>query len=166
MKLRGHAICLGDNINTGVIISVKHLSRASTAHELVPLLFEAIRPEIGPQLSGAVLVGGINFGSGSSREHPVHALKAAGVQAVIAASFARSFFRNAINLGLPAVEVDTAGIEEFHQLEVDFDSGIIVDVDTGLTKQISPLPPMMRDLLEAGGLVPYFKLRGRLGAKD
>jgi len=166
MKLRGHAICLGDNINTGVMISVKHLSRASTSQELVPLLFEAIRPEISSKLPGAILVGGVNFGSGSSREHPVHALKAARVQAVVATSFARSFFRNAINLGLPAVEVDTAGIEEFHQLEVDFDSGVIVDLGTNMTKRISPLPPMMRDLLEAGGLLPYFKLRGRLASKD
>ncbi len=165
MKLRGHAICLGDNINTGVIISVKHLSRASSAQELVPLLFEALRPAIAPKLASAILVGGVNFGSGSSREHPVHALKAAGVQAVVATSFARSFFRNAINLGLPAVEVDTAGFEELHQLEVDFDSGVIADLDNGLTKEISRLPPIMRDLLEAGGLLPYFKLRGRIATK-
>lgn len=158
----GHCLVFGDNVNTGTIISVKHLSRAVTPEDLVPYLFEAERPGIASRLAGAVMVGGENFGSGSSREHPVHALKAAGVRVVLARSFARSFFRNAINLGLPAIEADTTGFADDQEVDIDLVNGIVHNRDLGTDVPIRPLPPIMSALLEEGGLVPYFRKHGRL----
>ena len=160
--ITGHCLVFGDSLNTGTIISVKHLSRAATPEELVPYLFEAERPGIAPLLKGAIIVGGDNFGSGSSREHPVHALKAAGVQAVLARSFARSFFRNAINLGLPVVEADTTGFADEHRVVIDLEHGVVRNHDLGTELPIRPLPPIMSALLEEGGLVPYFRKHGHL----
>ncbi len=161
-RITGHCLAFADNVNTGVIVSVKHLSRAASPEDLVPYLFEADRPGIAARLEGAVLVAGVNFGSGSSREHPVHALKAAGVRAVLARSFARSFFRNAINLGLPAAELDTSGFADGHRLEIDLGRGLVVNHDLGKEMAIRPLPRIMADLLAAGVLIPYIREHGRL----
>lgn len=162
MRISGHAVLFGDNVNTGEMVSVKYLSRSTSAEELVPHLFEALRPGIAADLRDAVVVGGVNFGAGSSREHPVHALRAAGVRAVLARSFARSFFRNAINLGLPAVEVGTNGIGENDALEVDLEHGVIVNLSSDTTYDIRPLPKIMSEMLQAGGLIPYFQRTGHL----
>lgn len=162
MKIEGEAVSFGDNVNTGTIISVKYLSSAAGPEELVPHLFEAVRPGIAPRLRGAVVVGGVNFGAGSSREHAVTTLKAAGVGAVLARSFARSYFRNAINLGLPVVELDTRGLEDGHRIEVDLERGEVRDLDTGEVRSILPLPEIMSAMLREGGLIPYFKKHGSL----
>lgn len=162
MRITGRAVVLGDNVNTGEMVSVKHLSRASSPEELAAYLFEPLRPELAGNLDGVVLVGGVNFGAGSSREHPVHAMKAAGVKGVLAKSFARSFFRNSINLGLPAVEVDTEGLQEGDELEVDLTAGTVRDVSRGIVRKSTAMPPIMSEMLKAGGLVPYFKAHSRL----
>lgn len=162
MRVEGHVVRFGDSVNTGEIISVKHLSRAATTEELVRHAFEPLRPGIGASLDGAMIVGGVNFGAGSSREHAVTVVKAAGVRAVLATSFARSYFRNAINLGLPVVEVDTDGLEEGHRVLADLERGEVVDLETGLRRAIHPLPRIMSEMLQAGGLLPYFRSRGHL----
>lgn len=160
--IAGPCIVFGDNVNTGTIISVKHLSRAARSEDLVPFLFESVRTGISSRLDGVIIVGGENFGSGSSREHPVHALRAAGVQAVLARSFARSFFRNAINLGLPAIEADTTGFTDDQRLEINLEDGFVLNHDLGKRIAIRPLPQVMSDLLAAGGLIPYFREHGHL----
>lgn len=160
--IAGPCIVFGDNVNTGTIISVKHLSRAARSEDLVPFLFESVRPGIASRLGGVIIVGGENFGSGSSREHPVHALRAAGVQAVLARSFARSFFRNAINLGLPAIEADTTGFTDDQRLEINLEDGFVLNHDLGKRIAIRPLPQVMSNLLAAGGLIPYFREHGHL----
>lgn len=160
--IAGPCIVFGDNVNTGTIISVKHLSRAARSEDLVPFLFESVRTGIASRLDGVIIVGGENFGSGSSREHPVHALRAAGVQAVLARSFARSFFRNAINLGLPAIEADTTGFTDDQRLEINLEDGFVLNHDLGKRIAIRPLPQVMSDLLAAGGLIPYFREHGHL----
>jgi len=162
VKIRGKVVRFGDNVNTGTIIPVKYLSGAAGLGDLVPHLFEALRPGIAPRLRGSVVVGGVNFGAGSSREHAVTAIQAAGVGAVLARSFARSYFRNAINLGLPVVELDTRSFEDGHRIEADLDLGEVRNLDTEERHPIRPMPEIMRAMLREGGLIPYFKKHGNL----
>jgi 3-isopropylmalate/(R)-2-methylmalate dehydratase small subunit len=111
---------------------------------------------------GDIVVARENFGCGSSREHAPMALKGAGVSVVIAKSFARIFYRNAFNTGLPILVAPEAvdGIKERDELTVDLATGEIADLTTGVTYQAQPLPPFMRELVEAGGLLPYLKKKG------
>jgi 3-isopropylmalate dehydratase small subunit len=157
VKRRGKAWKYGDNVDTDVIIPARYLN-VSTAEELAPHCMEDLDPSFaGAVQTGDVIVAGENFGSGSSREHAPLAIKGAGVSCVVAGSFARIFYRNAINVGLPILESAeaAAGIEAGHELEIDLEAGSIQDRTTGQSYQAEPYPPFMMDIIRAGGLVPY-----------
>lgn len=157
MLLEGPSIVFGDNVNTGIIVSAKYMSRQGDPKSLIPYMFEAVRPGLHTSLPGAILVGGANFGVGSTREIVPILLREVGVRAVVARSFSRGFFRNAINLGLPLVETDTAGIREGDLLSIDLDAGQVANRTTGAALQALPLPEIMQRILFAGGLVPFFQ---------
>jgi 3-isopropylmalate dehydratase small subunit len=147
---------LGDNIDTDIIYPGRFLNitdREKTAEHLFELAYPEIRPALAP---GDILVAGANFGCGSSREQAAAALKYAGVGAVIAQSFARIFFRNAINLGLPAV-VARVECRAGDELEIDLAAGAIRNLTTGAAAKAAPLDPRAVELLQAGGLIPYLK---------
>jgi 3-isopropylmalate/(R)-2-methylmalate dehydratase small subunit len=152
---------LGDNIDTDIIYPGRYLNvtdREKTPEHLFELSYPEIRAAIGP---GDFVVAGKNFGCGSSREQATAALKFAGAGAVIAASFARIFFRNSINLGLPAIvsPEGAARIEAGAELEIDLVAGRIVDTTTGSVYAAAPLDPRAAELLAAGGLIPYLRRR-------
>lgn len=159
-RLRGRvAAKLGDNIDTDLIYPGRFLNitdREKTAEHLFELAYPEIRGRI---RSGDFLVAGKNFGCGSSREQATAAVKYAGVGAVIAAGFARIFFRNSINLGLPAVVSPEAvqRVDEGDELELDLVGGLITRLGTRETFRAAPLDPRAAELLEAGGLIPYLK---------
>jgi 3-isopropylmalate/(R)-2-methylmalate dehydratase small subunit len=150
---------LGDNVDTDVIYPGRYLNitdREKTAEHLFELVYPHIRPNLQP---GDLIVAGKNFGCGSSREQAAAALKFAGAGAVIAASFARIFFRNAINLGLPAVVAPEAAAvcSPGDELEIDLVAGEIQNLTTGRRFPAVPLDPRAAELLAAGGLIPYLK---------
>ncbi len=154
-KVKQRAV-LGENIDTDIIYPGRYLNitdREKTAEHLFELAYPEIRSKIEP---GDFIVAAANFGCGSSREQAAAALKFAGVGAVIAHSFARIFFRNAINLGLPAV-VARIDCKEGDELEIDLVKGEIRNLSTGAATQAAPLDPRAVELLEAGGLIPYLK---------
>ncbi|HEY8449565.1 MAG TPA: 3-isopropylmalate dehydratase, partial [Bacillota bacterium] len=130
---------------------------------LTPHLFENLRPGIHDRLPGAIVVGGVNFGAGSTREIVPILLKKVGVQVVAAKSFSRGFFRNAVNLGLAVAEVDTTGFTDGDVIEVDFDQGTVVNHTRGIERAFKPLPKIMQEILRAGGLVPYFRIHRSFG---
>jgi 3-isopropylmalate/(R)-2-methylmalate dehydratase small subunit len=165
-KLRGKAWVYGNDVDTDVIIPARYLV-TSDPEELGRHCMEDLDPEfIKKMRPGDVVVGGENFGCGSSREHAPLALKGAGVSCVIAASFARIFFRNAINVGLPIFESSEAvnGISAGDEVEVDPSAGIIKNLSKGETYRATSYPPFLRHLIEVGGLVPY--VRERLKEKE
>jgi len=150
-----------DDINTDYIISGRYKFKIQDPNELAKHVMEDLDPEFYGRLQkGDFLVAGKNFGCGSSREQAPQAIKYAGISAVLAKSFARIFYRNCFNLGLPAIECDTDGIEEGDELEVDLNSGIIKNKTKGREIKISPLPRTMQVLLADGGLVEHFKKHG------
>jgi 3-isopropylmalate/(R)-2-methylmalate dehydratase small subunit len=157
--LRGRAWTFGRDVDTDLIIPARYLNM-KTAEELAPYCMMDADPEFAKKVSpGDIVVAKENFGCGSSREHAPIALKGAGVSVVIAKSFARIFYRNAFNTGLPILVAPEAvdGIGEGDELTVDLATGEIEDLTTGTTYQAQPLPPFMRELVEAGGLLPYLK---------
>ena len=160
LKLRGRVrAVLPDNVDTDIIYPGRYLNitdREKTAEHLFELAYPDLRAELQP---GEILVAGANFGCGSSREQAAAALKFAGVGAVIAGSFARIFFRNAINLGLPAVVAPdaAAGCAAGDELEIDLVSGGIHNLTAGAVIAAAPLDARAADLLAAGGLIPYLK---------
>jgi len=165
-KLRGRAWVYGNDVDTDVIIPARYLV-TSDPEELGRHCMEDLDPEFIKKMKpGDVVVGGENFGCGSSREHAPLALKSAGVSWVIAASFARIFFRNAINVGLPIFESSEAvnGISAGDEVEVDPSTGIIRNLSKGETYRATSYPPFLRHLIEVGGLVPY--VRERLKEKE
>lgn len=150
---------LGDNIDTDIIYPGRYLNitdREKTAEHLFELVYPDIRAALQP---GDILVAGRNFGCGSSREQAAAALKFAGLGAVLAASFGRIFFRNAINLGLPAIVAAeaSAACAVGDELEIDVCGGAIRNLTQKRTLSAAPLDPRAADLLAAGGLVPYLK---------
>jgi methanogen homoaconitase small subunit len=153
MHIEGKAICLGPDIDTDVIIAGRYL-RTKDRTVWVEHVFEDLDPSLGARLRGSVIVAGRNFGCGSSREQAAVALKEAGLQAVVAPSFSRIFFRNAINVGLPVVE------GECHCADGD---EVIIDLDKGVVScggsraPIRPLSARMKEILLAGGLVPLWR---------
>ena len=166
-KLKGRAWVYGDNVDTDVIIPARYLS-TSEPSELAPHCMEDIDPSFAGAVSlGDVIVAGANFGCGSSREHAPIAIKASGVSCVIAASYARIFYRNAINIGLPILEcpeISSPGaVGGSDELEVDVASGEITNRANGRAFKAAPSPEFLRSLFAAGGLVSY--VRERLGAK-
>jgi 3-isopropylmalate/(R)-2-methylmalate dehydratase small subunit len=148
----------GDDINTDAIISGKYLV-LSDPQELAKHAFEGIRPEFASSVrKGDIIVAGENFGCGSSREHAPLALKGAGIKCVIAKSFARIFFRNAINIGLPVLECREVGkISDGDLLEVDFSSGLIVNKTKNETYSTVPLPAFLQEIMKRGGLIEFTK---------
>ena len=163
MRVVGRAIKLGDDVNTDLIIAGRYKFRCSRIEELVEHVFEDLDPGLARRLRNAVIVAGRNFGCGSSREHAPLVLKAAGVRAVVAISFARIFFRNSVNLGLPVVEVPGEFVEQVADgdtISVRLEEGVVEDVDAGLRAEFKPYPPFLLKIVETGGLVKYFKAKG------
>jgi 3-isopropylmalate/(R)-2-methylmalate dehydratase small subunit len=161
--LRGRAWKYGDNVDTDAIIPARYLN-VSTPEALAGHCMEDIDAAFVDKVqAGDMIVGGANFGCGSSREHAPLALKGAGVSCVIASSFARIFYRNAINIGLPILECPEAVevTETGQMLEVDLEQGTVTNLDTGQTFQAEPYPPFLMGIIEAGGLIPY--TRAKLG---
>jgi len=157
----GKAYKYGDNVDTDVIIPARYLN-TSEPSELAKHAMEDIDAAFaGSVQPGDVIVAGKNFGSGSSREHAPLALKAAGLAAVIAPSFARIFYRNAFNIGFPILESPeaAAAIEAGDEVEIDFAAGKITNKTKGETYIAQPLPPFMQGLIDAGGLVEYVKAK-------
>ncbi len=146
----------GDDIDTDAIIPGKYLT-INTTEELAKHAFEGVRPEFARSVKeGDIIVAGFNFGCGSSREHAPLALKGAKVKCIIAKSFARIFFRNAINIGLPLLECpDTDKIIEGDHIEVDFASGLITNTTKDKTYNATPLPDFVRRIVDAGGLIGF-----------
>ncbi len=161
MILQGKAHCYGDHINTDVIIPARYLND-SDADFLAQHCFEDLDTDFVQKVQkGDIVIGGRNFGCGSSREHAPIAIKASGVSCVIAESFAKIFFRNAINIGLPVLEIDgiSGQIKNGDSVTVDLDQGIITDETTGKTWQTAPFAPFMQKLIDAGGLIHYTKAK-------
>ncbi|MGQ9668280.1 MAG: 3-isopropylmalate dehydratase small subunit [Anaerolineae bacterium] len=155
MKLTGKAWVFGDNVDTDVIIPARRLNM-STAEELAKYVMEDLDPTlVGKIRPGDIFVAGKNFGCGSSREHAPLALKGAGVACVIAESFARIFYRNAINIGLPILESPEAAhrIRQGDQVTVDLSTGIITNETTGERFQSEPYPEFILQIIRAGGLI-------------
>lgn len=161
MIISGKALKYGDNIDTDVIIPACYLTSTDPA-ELAQHCLEGLDPTFYEKASSAgILVAGKNFGCGSSREHAPLAIKASGIKAVVAASFARIFYRNAINIGLPILESEEAAekIKEGDQLQVDLDKGEIKDLTSGDTFQVNPFPPFLQEIIERVGLMNLVKER-------
>lgn len=161
MKLSGTAHKFGNDINTDYIIASKYKSRILDPVELATHAMEDADPTFYSRLKrGDFIVAGSNFGMGSSRETAPRVIKDAGVAAVLAKGFARIFFRNSINVGLPVVECDTSLIDQGDELEVDLTAGLVRNVTKGMEISVSPLPDVMVELLNDGGLVEHFKKNG------
>jgi len=159
--MRGFAHKFGDNINTDYIISGKYKFKTLDMRELAKRVMEDLDPEFYSKIrAGDFIVAGQNFGCGSSREQAPLAIKYANISAVLAKSFARIFFRNAVNTGLPVVECDTDQIESGDELEVFLEEGEVRNLTKGLTLKINPLPPVMIKILQEGGLAPYLVKHG------
>ncbi len=148
----------GDNIDTDLIIAARYLN-TSDPKSLAEHAMEDADPEFVNKVRvGDVIVAGENFGCGSSREHAPIALKAVGVSAIVAKSFARIFYRNAFNMGLPIFELPEADeIAEGDTIMIDMEKGEIEDITTGKTYKFTPIPPFMQELISAGGLINYAK---------
>jgi len=159
MNAKGHAHCYGDNVDTDVIIPARYLNSPDPA-ELARHCMEDIDRSFAAQVKpGDVIVAGGNFGCGSSREHAPLAIKMAGVSCVVARSFARIFYRNAINIGLPILECDAAAedIRPGDVVSADFDTGVIINETTGARFQAQPFPPFIQEIIGAGGLLAAAK---------
>ena len=157
MKAEGRVFKFGDNVDTDVIIPARYLNSSDPA-ELATHCMEDIDKNFVKNVNkGDIIVANKNFGCGSSREHAPIAIKAAGVSCVIAETFARIFYRNAINIGLPIIECPEAAkeIEAGDTVEIDFDSGVIVDKTKGTQYQGQAFPPFMQKIIKAEGLVNY-----------
>ena len=161
MKVSGKTHKYGDNVDTDVIIPARYLNTPD-AQELAKHCMEDIDAGFAARVRpGEIMVAGRNFGCGSSREHAPLAIKACGVACVIAATFARIFYRNALNIGLPILECPeaAAAIKAGDAVSVDFDTGVITDKTTGQTFRGEPFPPFMQELIAAGGLAAYRRAR-------
>ena len=157
MKAQGSVFKYGDNVDTDVIIPARYLN-SSDPKELAQHCMEDIDKDfVNNVKQGDIIVADKNFGCGSSREHAPIAIKAAGVSCVIAETFARIFYRNSINIGLPILECPEAAkaIKAGDEVEVDFDNGVITDKTTGASFKAQPFPPFMQEIIKAEGLINY-----------
>lgn len=157
-KITGKVWNFGANIDTDVIIAARYLNSSDPEH-LAKYIMEDADPEFPNKLQkGDIIVAGENFGCGSSREHAPIALKAAGVAAVVAPSFARIFYRNAFNMGLPIFELpESLEIKEGEEISIDLDAGEIINNTTNKTYKFIPIPEFMQELIATGGLINYAK---------
>lgn len=163
MLLRGSArtLKISDDINTDYIISGRYKFKIQDPNELAKHVMEDLDPDFYKKIKrGDFIVAGKNFGCGSSREQAPIAIKYAGISAVIAKSFARIFYRNSFNLGVPLIECDTSNISDNDELQVDLDKGILKNLTKNFEIPIKPFPPTMQTLLADGGLVEHFKKHG------
>lgn len=161
MALKGKAHKFGDNVNTDYIISGKYKFKTQDMNELAKHVMEDLDPDFYSKVTaGDFIVGGRNFGCGSSREQAPLAIKHADIAAVLAPSFARIFYRNAINTGLPVVECDTDQIDAGDELTVDLAGGVIRNLTKGTTLEVKPLPSVMMKILNDGGLAAHFRKYG------
>lgn len=159
MNAKGTVIKYGDNIDTDVIIPARYLN-TSLPEELAQHCMEDIDKDfVNKVRPGDIMVGGANFGCGSSREHAPIAIKASGISCVIAESFARIFFRNSLNIGLPILECPEAAkdIDAGEIVSINFDTGVITNESKNKTYQATAFPPFMQELINAGGLVKYIE---------
>lgn len=159
MEVRGKAFRYGDNIDTDVIIPARYLNTSDPSELAKYCMIDIDGEFVNKVEQGDLIVADKNFGCGSSREHAPIAIKASGVSCVIAKSFARIFYRNAMNIGLPILECEEAvdGIKEGDQVEVDFKAGLIKNITTGKTYQSQPFPEFMQKLIASGGLIQYLR---------
>jgi 3-isopropylmalate/(R)-2-methylmalate dehydratase small subunit len=160
-SIKGRIWLFGDDINTDLIIPARYLNTFDP-QELAQHCMEDEDPDFPKKIkSGDIIVAGKNFGCGSSREHAPIAIKAAGVACVVAKSFARIFYRNAINIGLAIVEcTDDLNVKNGDLVEIDFEQGQIKNCQTGKLIQSTQFPPFMKELINAGGLMQWIKARG------
>ena len=159
MNAKGYVHTYPDNVDTDVIIPARYLNTPD-AKELAAHCMEDIDADFTKRVkAGDIMVAGWNFGCGSSREHAPLAIKTAGVSCVIAKSFARIFYRNAINIGLPILECEEASnaIAAGDEVSIDFDTGVIQDITTGATFQAEPFPPFIQEIISNGGLMNSIK---------
>jgi len=167
MELKGYSYKFGDDVNTDYIISGKYKFNTIDMDELSVHLMEDLRPNFYNEIKkGDFIVAGENFGCGSSREQAPLVIKHAGISAVIATSFARIFYRNSINIGLPLVEVPTDNIDEGDLLTVDLEKGVVKNLTKDDVLKIKSLPKVMLKILQSGGLVNYYKKYGTLELID
>ena len=165
--MKGKAFKFGDNISTDHIAPGRLYHLRSNLPEFAKHVLEDADETFASRMKkGDFVVAGSNFGLGSSREHAPLIMKIAGVGAVLAKSFARIFYRNAINIGLLAIECDTDAIDDDDELELDIEKGIITDLTNGSIIQIEPLTPVMIKLLKDGGLVEHIKKNGDFKLTD
>jgi 3-isopropylmalate/(R)-2-methylmalate dehydratase small subunit len=161
MKVSGPAIKFGKNIDTDVILPGKYLVLVDP-YDLAKHALEGLDPDFPEKAKkGVIIVGGKNFGCGSSREQAPLALKYSGVKCVIAETFARIFFRNAINIGLPVIECKgiSAAVEDGNELTVDFEAGTVQNLSKGKSFQVAKLPPFILEILSDGGLIENLRRR-------
>ena len=159
MNAKGFVHKYPDNVDTDVIIPARYLNTPD-AKELASHCMEDIDADFTKKVKdGDIMVGGWNFGCGSSREHAPLAIKTAGISCVIAKTFARIFYRNAINIGLPILECEAAsdGIDAGDEVEVNFDTGVITNITKGETYQAEPFPEFIQEIIKAGGLMVSIK---------
>ncbi|MFA7078510.1 MAG: 3-isopropylmalate dehydratase small subunit [Syntrophomonas sp.] len=161
MDLQGKVHKFANDVNTDYIISGRHKFKTLDMKELAKYVMEDLDPDFYSKVeAGDFIVAGSNFGCGSSREQAPLAIINANISAVIAKSFARIFYRNCINTGLPLIECDTDSISEGDQLQVDLGVGVLHNLSKGVDIPITPLPPVMLKILNDGGLVEHFKKYG------
>ena len=161
MDLKGRVHKFGNDVNTDYIISGRHKFKTLDMKELAKYVMEDLDPDFYSKIqAGDFIVGGSNFGCGSSREQAPLAIINADISAVIAKSFARIFYRNCINTGLPLIECDTDQIDENDELAIDLQAGVLHNHTKGMDIPITPLPKVMLKILSDGGLVEHFKKYG------
>jgi len=165
--LQGKVWKFGDNVDTDLIIAARYLN-TSEPSELAKHVMEDADPEfVSKMTSGDIIVAGENFGCGSSREHAPIALKAAGINAIIAPTFARIFYRNAFNMGLPIFELEeSAEINEGDTVRVDMDDGVVINITQAKTYKFTPIPEFMQELVNAGGLIEFAKNEIKAGVQS
>ena len=159
----GKAWKFGHDIDTDIILPARYLNKSTPEHLAAHCMEDAGTSFAQKVKAGDIIVGGKNFGCGSSREHAPIAIKACGIQVVIAESFARIFYRNALNIGLPIMECSeaVAGISQGDEVSVDVTNGLIENLTKNVHFQARSFPPFMQDLIRAGGLIPYIKGRNK-----
>lgn len=164
MRLEGKAIKLGDNINTDFIISGRYKFAITDMKELSRHIMEDIDPTFPSKIvpGKSMIVAGNNFGMGSSREQAPLVIKETGIVAVLAKQFARIFYRNSFNIGLPLIEVDTDRIEENDQLQIDLEKGVVRNLSKNIELEIKPFPAFMQELLREGGIMNFYRKYSRL----
>lgn len=165
MKFKGKAWKFGADVDTDAIIPARYLNTSDPKELASHCMEDSTSPDFMKKMRpGDVIVAEKNFGCGSSREHAPISIKAAGVSCVVARSFARIFYRNAFNMGLPIFESAEAvdGIKEGDELEVDADAGVVRNLSTNQEYQVAPVPPFMQELIAAGGLMAYTRKKAGL----